>query len=179
MGSKLSTFFGEILPTSYSAIGRCPRWVEKEILQYLRNDGGLSSIPVIVITAFGSSDSAIEAVRLGAYDFIAKPFDLDEISLTAERALAHSSLNRELAELRVKVGRNGTPPAGRLIGASGPMLEVFKMIGKVAETDSTVLICGESGSGKELVAEAIHNYSQRKNKTLRGYQLRRNAGKPA
>jgi two-component system response regulator AtoC len=117
-----------------------------------------------VITAFGSSDSAIEAVRLGASDFIAKPFDLDEISLTAERALAHSSLNHELAELRAKVGRNGVPPAGRLIGSSAAMLEVFKMIGKVAETDSTVLICGESGSGKELVAEAIHNYSQRKNR---------------
>jgi DNA-binding NtrC family response regulator len=143
---------------------KMPEMGGEQILRHLRTDGHLCSIPVIVITAFGSSDSAIEAVRLGAYDFIAKPFDLDEISLTAERALAHSSLNHELAELRTKVGRNGTPPAGRLIGTSAPMLEVFKMIGKVAETDSTVLICGESGSGKELVAEAIHNYSQRKNK---------------
>ena len=143
---------------------KMPEMGGEQILRHLRNDRHLASIPVIVITAFGSSDSAIEAVRLGAYDFVAKPFDLDEISLTAERALAHSSLNRDVAELRAKVGRNGTPPAGRLIGTSGPMLEVFKMIGKVAETDSTVLICGESGSGKELVAEAIHNYSQRKTK---------------
>ena len=145
---------------------KMPEMGGEQILRHLRNDEHLDSIPVIVITAFGSSDSAIEAVRLGAYDFIAKPFDLDEISLTAERALAHSSLNRELDELRAKVGHNGTPPTGRLIGASGPMLEVFKMIGKVAETDSTVLICGESGSGKELVAEAIHNYSQRKTKPI-------------
>jgi two-component system response regulator AtoC len=145
---------------------KMPEMGGEQILRHLRNDGHLDSIPVIVITAFGSSDSAIEAVRLGAYDFIAKPFDLDEISLTAERALAHSSLNHELAELRARVGNNETSPAGRLVGASGPMLEVFKMIGKVAETDSTVLICGESGSGKELVAEAIHNYSQRKNKPL-------------
>ena len=69
----------------------------EEILRYMRQDPRLDSIPVIVITAFGSSHSTIEAVRLGAYDFVTKPFDLDEISLTAERALAHSSLNHEVA----------------------------------------------------------------------------------
>jgi two-component system response regulator AtoC len=143
---------------------KMPEMGGEQILRYLRDAPHLAMIPVIVITAFGSSDSAIEAVRLGAYDFVTKPFDLDEISLTAERALAHSSLNRDVAELRSKAGHNGNPPAGRLIGTSGPMLEVFKMIGKVAETDSTVLICGESGTGKELVAEAIHKYSQRKAK---------------
>jgi two-component system response regulator AtoC len=143
---------------------KMPEMGGEQILRYLRDDPHLALIPVIVITAFGSSDSAIEAVRLGAYDFVSKPFDLDEISLTAERALAHSSLNRDVAELRSKVGHNGNSPAGRLIGTSGPMLEVFKMIGKVAENDSTVLICGESGTGKELVAEAIHNYGQRKAK---------------
>ncbi len=143
---------------------KMPEMGGEQILRCLRDDPHLSLIPVIVITAFGSSESAIEAVRLGAYDFVTKPFDLDEISLTAERALAHSSLNRDVAELRSKAGRNGNSPAGRVIGTSGPMLEVFKMIGKVAETDSTVLICGESGTGKELVAEAIHKYSQRKAK---------------
>ncbi len=143
---------------------KMPEMGGEQILRFLRDDPHLALIPVIVITAFGSSDSAIEAVRLGAYDFVTKPFDLDEILLTAERALAHSSLNREVAELRSKAGQNGISPAGRLIGTSGPMLEVFKMIGKVAETDSTVLICGESGTGKELVAEAIHRYSQRKSK---------------
>jgi len=134
------------------------------VLRYIRKDQRLSSVPVIVITAFGSSHSAIEAVRLGAYDFVTKPFDLEEIALTAKRALAHSSLNRELTELRARVTGGGAAAAGRLIGSSGPMMDVFKMIGKVAETDSTVLICGESGTGKELVAEAIHNYSQRKGK---------------
>jgi len=143
---------------------KMPEMGGEQILRYLRDDPHLALIPVIVITAFGSSDSAIEAVRLGAYDFVTKPFDLDEISLTAERALAHSSLNRDVAESRSKVGHNGNSPAGRLIGTSGPMLEVFKMIGKVAENDSTVLICGESGTGKELIAEAIHNYGQRKAK---------------
>ena len=143
---------------------KMPEMGGEQILRFLRDDPHLALIPVIVITAFGSSDSAIEAVRLGAYDFVTKPFDLDEILLTAERALAHSSLNREVALLRSKAGQNGNSPGGRLIGTSGPMLEVFKTIGKVAETDSTVLICGESGTGKELVAEAIHKYSQRKAK---------------
>ncbi len=136
----------------------------EKFLQHLRGEPRLASIPVIVITAFGSSHSAIEAIRLGAYDFVTKPFDLDEIVLTAERALDHSSLNREVTRLRAQGGTSRATVAGRLIGSSGTMLDVFIMIGKVAETDSTVLICGESGTGKELVAEAIHDYSQRKDK---------------
>jgi two-component system response regulator AtoC len=95
-----------------------------------------------------------------------KPFDLEEISLTVERALAHSSLNREVTDLRARIERQNTLGTGRMIGSSSRMLDVFKMIGKVAETDTTVLICGESGTGKELVAEAIHNYSRRKEKAF-------------
>ena len=136
----------------------------EEVLQYMREDPRLASVPAIVITAFGSSHTTIEAVRLGAYDFVIKPFDLDEISLTAKRALEHSSLNTELMRLRAQIGRNGAGASGRLIGSSRLMVDVFKTIGTVAETDATVLICGESGTGKELVAEAIHNYSQRKGK---------------
>jgi DNA-binding NtrC family response regulator len=135
-----------------------------EFLRHLRNDERLSPIPVIVITAFGSSHSAIEAVRLGAYDFITKPFDLDEIAFTAKRALAHASLNRELTQLKSRPSAGSLSTAGRLIGSSEVMMDAFKMIGKVAETDSTVLICGESGTGKELVAEAIHEYSRRSSK---------------
>jgi DNA-binding NtrC family response regulator len=136
----------------------------EEFLQHLHSHPQLANVPVIVITAYGSSHSAIEAVRLGAYDFVTKPFDLDEIVVTAERALDHSALNQEVIRLHSHSGQGHVSGAGRLVGASGPMLDVFIMIGKVAETDSTVLICGESGTGKELVAEAIHNYSQRKNK---------------
>ena len=136
----------------------------EEVLRYMREDRRLASVPVIVITAFGSSHTTIEALRLGAYDFVTKPFDLDEISLTANRALEHYSLSAEVAQLRAQVGRNGGSASGRLIGSSRPMLDVFKTIGTVAETDATVLICGESGTGKELVAEAIHNYSHRKDK---------------
>ena len=143
---------------------KMPQMGGEKFLQHLRTEGRLAAIPVIVITAFGSSHSAIEAVRLGAYDFVTKPFDLDEIVLAAERALEHASLNREVVRLRAQGGPNRPAVAGRLIGSSGSMLDVFIMIGKVAETDSTVLICGESGTGKELVAEAIHNYSERKDR---------------
>jgi DNA-binding NtrC family response regulator len=143
---------------------KMPRVGGEEFLRHLHNHAHLASIPVIVITAYGTSHSAIEAVRLGAYDFVTKPFDLDEIVVTAERALDHSALNREVIRLHSQTSPGVVSGAGRLIGTSGPMLDVFIMIGKVAETDSTVLICGESGTGKELVAEAIHTYSQRKDK---------------
>ncbi len=136
----------------------------EEILRYMREERRLSSVPAIVITAFGSSHTTIEAIRLGAYDFVTKPFDLDEICLTAKRALEHSSLNTEVMHLRAQGGRNGAGASGRLIGTSRLMLDVFKTVGTVAETDATVLICGESGTGKELVAEAIHNYGHRKGK---------------
>ncbi len=161
-GSEALELLRDATPDLVFTDWKMPEIGGEEVLRYMRRDPRLSAIPVIVITAFGSSHSAIEAVRLGAYDFITKPFDLQDISLTAERALAHSSLSREVNQLRAQVGRNSTPAAGRLVGSSGPMMDVFKMIGKVAETDSTVLICGESGTGKELVAEAIHNYSQRR-----------------
>ena len=163
-GSAAISLLNESTPSLIFTDWKMPCVGGEELLRYIRNEERLSSIPVIVITAFGSSHSAIEAVRLGAYDFVTKPFDLEEIAISAKRALTHSSLNRELTALRAQATRNNAAAAGRLIGASGAMMDVFKMIGKVAETDSTVLICGESGTGKELVAEAIHNYSQRKGK---------------
>jgi DNA-binding NtrC family response regulator len=141
---------------------RMPKVGGEQVLRHMRKDSRLAAVPIIVITAFGSSHNAIEAVRLGAYDFVMKPFDLEEISLTVERALEHSSLNREVMDLRARIERQNTLGPGRLIGSSARMLDAFKMIGKVAETDTTVLISGESGTGKELVAEAIHKYSRRK-----------------
>jgi DNA-binding NtrC family response regulator len=161
-GSEAIDLLGRGTPDLIFTDWRMPKAGGEEVLRHIRNERRLAAIPVIVITAFGSSHNAIEAVRLGAYDFVMKPFDLEEISLTVERALAHSSLNREIVELRARIERQTALGTGRLIGSSSPMLDVFKMIGKVAETDTTVLICGESGTGKELVAEAIHNYSRRK-----------------
>jgi two-component system, NtrC family, response regulator AtoC len=165
-GAEALSLLGDIRPDLIFTDWKMPELGGEEVLRYMRKHASLSSVPVIVITAFGSSHSAIEAVRLGAYDFIAKPFDLQEISLTAERALAHSALNREVTELRAQVERSSPLGNGRIIGASAPMVDVFKTIGRVADTDSTVLICGESGTGKELVAQAIHCYSGRRDRAF-------------
>jgi len=166
-GSTAIEWLNTTVPDLIFSDWKMPKVGGEEVLQYLHSHAHLASIPVIVMTAYGSSHSAIEAIRLGAYDFVTKPFDLDEIVVTAERALDHSSLNREVIRLHSQQSaQNFASGAGRLVGASGPMLDVFIMVGKVAETDSTVLICGESGTGKELVAEAIHNYSQRKSKSF-------------
>ncbi|HEY6443144.1 MAG TPA: sigma-54 dependent transcriptional regulator [Candidatus Acidoferrales bacterium] len=163
-GAEAVELLRDVIPSLIFSDWKMPKVGGEGLLRHVRNDPRLASIPVIVITAFGSSHSAIEAVRLGAYDFVTKPFDLEEIALTAKRALAHAALNRELKELKAHVAGSNAVGAGRLIGSSGAIMDVFKMVGKVAETDSTVLICGESGTGKELVAEAVHCYSQRKGK---------------
>jgi DNA-binding NtrC family response regulator len=163
-GSSAIELLNSALPDLIFSDWKMPKVGGEQVLQYLHSHETLASIPVIVMTAYGSSHSAIEAIRLGAYDFITKPFDLEEIVVTAERALDHSSLNQEVIKLHSQSTQGCVGTAGRLIGTSAPMMDVFIMVGKVAETDSTVLICGESGTGKELVAEAIHNYSQRKSK---------------
>jgi DNA-binding NtrC family response regulator len=165
-GSTAIQLLKEEQPDLIFSDWKMPQVGGRELLQFLRGEPGLASIPLIVITAFGSSHSAIEATRLGAYDFVTKPFDLDEILAAAERALDHASLNRQLLRQHTGAPQSQSLPAGtgRLIGSSAAMLDVFILIGKVAETDSTVLIHGESGTGKELVAHAIHHYSQRNTK---------------
>jgi DNA-binding NtrC family response regulator len=132
------------------------------VLTALRREPGLlQRLPVIVMTAFGTSDVAIRAMQLGAYDFVTKPLDLDEIIATAARALAHARLQREVEQLRDRLHSTERTQSSGLIGTSRPMLDVFKAIGRIAPTDASVLIQGESGTGKELVARAIHENSPR------------------
>ena len=115
-------------------------------------------LPVIVITAHGTVDTAVEALKLGAFDFITKPYDKDELTAVVAKAVATRRLN-------LQAGRSvAAPPAqGRfgLIGTSPAMQRVFAIVEKVAATPSTVLITGESGTGKELIARALHEHSAR------------------
>src|SRR5438876_103387 len=114
---------------------------------------------VVVMTAHGTMDTAIQAMQRGAYDYLAKPFDLDEVVLLAERALAARRLTQEVRQL--KSGLQEVWEFGALIGRHPRMQEVYKTIGRIASSDVTVLLRGESGTGKELVARAIHHYSRR------------------
>jgi two-component system response regulator AtoC len=116
-------------------------------------------IPVIVFTAEGGSQMAIEAMQLGAYDYIAKPFDLDELALIVKRVFEHEELQSQVNNLREQLRFD---PADRMIGRHPKMLEVFKTIGRIARSDATVLILGETGSGKSMLAEAIHRASNRR-----------------
>jgi DNA-binding NtrC family response regulator len=141
---------------------RMPEMDGAALLNLLREEGRLVDLPALVITAHGTSNNAIDAIQLGAYDFVTKPFDLDDLIVTIRRALQHSSLQKEVTQLRMRVAEV-SPRTGEIIGSSAPMLNVFKEIGRVAQTNSTVLITGESGTGKELVAKAIHQHSERRN----------------
>jgi len=115
---------------------------------------------VIMITAFASTESAVEAMKIGAYDYITKPFKVDEIKLIIAKALEKSRLVQENALLRQELKTQYS--FENLVGSSRPMLELYEMIRQVAVTRSNILISGESGTGKELVAKAIHYLSPRK-----------------
>ncbi len=112
------------------------------------------SIPVILMTAFGTIDSAVSAMRAGAFDYITKPFKKDEVLLALERALEHTALEEENQRLRRAVDE--TTAVGDLIGASPAMRDIFALVRKIADSRSSVLITGESGTGKEVVARTIH-----------------------
>ncbi len=114
---------------------------------------------VVVITAFASTDSAIEAMKEGAYDYITKPFKLDEIRLIVEKALEKKDLSKE--NVRLKTELRSQAKCRHIIGSSQAMQHVFDLIGQVARTKTNVLIAGDSGTGKELVARAIHDQSER------------------
>ncbi len=126
-----------------------------EVLQELRSND--DQLPVIMMTAFGGSGIAIEAMRLGAYDYITKPFDLDEVALTVKRYFDRLHLNDQVVELSALLERSD--PNDPLIGNSLAMQEVYKTIGRVAASDATVLITGETGTGKELIASILHRTS--------------------
>ncbi|MFA6107865.1 MAG: sigma-54 dependent transcriptional regulator, partial [Candidatus Latescibacterota bacterium] len=109
---------------------------------------------VIMMTAFGAVDSAVEAMKAGAYDYISKPFKMDEVLIVLARVSEEKRLRRELVSMREALAARYA--FGQLIGKSRPMQELYDLIRRVASTIATVLVTGESGTGKELVARAIH-----------------------
>ncbi|MCB1758683.1 MAG: sigma-54-dependent Fis family transcriptional regulator [Gammaproteobacteria bacterium] len=137
------------------------------ILSDLRLPGGpgtdiidqAEGVPVLIMTSYASVRSAVDAIKLGAVDYIAKPFDHDELLHLIERTLKQSQLARSNEVLKSELERSY--PVDGMIGSCQAMQEVFNQIRKVAPTDTTVLILGESGTGKELVARALHEQSQR------------------
>ena len=137
---------------------RMPGISGEEVLAKVRGES--PGIPVIVLTGHGSIDTAVDAMRNGAYDFLTKPLSLDRLSLIVKRALAgreleirHSSLQQEL---------NAQASFESIIGKSAEMQRIFQMVRKAADSKASVLITGESGTGKELIANALHNLSPRK-----------------
>src|SRR6266702_8269335 len=114
---------------------------------------------VIVITGFGTIETAVEAMKSGAFDYLEKPFKLDELKLCVQRALSYNAAVSETAYLRKQLKKKYQ--FNQIVGKSAPMQEVFKMVERTADTDSTILLLGESGTGKELVARALHYNSRR------------------
>ncbi len=131
---------------------RLPRGTGLDVLQHVIKAN--TGTQVVMMTAFATTETAVEAMRMGAYDYIIKPFKVDELSVVIERALERRQLRNENRELKATLDARAAH--SRLLGTSPTMKEVFELIHKVAPTRTTVLLTGESGTGKELVARAIH-----------------------
>ncbi len=120
--------------------------------------------PVVMMTGYGNIKDAVESMRIGAFDYITKPFDLDEMFVTVQKALEVHSITEENIRLKKELSTHFS--AGRIIGESRAMKAVFALLDKVSRTESTVLILGESGTGKELIASTIHYQSPRKKESI-------------
>jgi len=136
---------------------RMPGMSGLEVLEQMKRLH-IEDVPVLTMTAYGTSNIAIEAIQRGAYDYVTKPFALDDLLMTVNRTLDHRAL-----ALRVRnVDETIRDPLDSIIGNTAVMQQVYKTIGRVARTDATVLVTGESGTGKELVAGALHLNSNRR-----------------
>jgi two-component system response regulator AtoC len=133
-----------------------------QIMRRLNEIG--THVPVILMTAYGTSKAAIEATQLGAEDYVTKPFDLDEVLHTVRQVLRVEELSNEVLKLRALA--DGRDPSDRIVGNSPQMQRIYKEIGKVAASNANVLVMGETGTGKELVGETIHLFSNYRNGPL-------------
>jgi len=134
-------------------------------LQVLKEAKAINPLTeVIVLTGFGTVESGVEAIKLGAYDYIQKPVDMDEFVLLIEKALERKDLKLKVEQLQTELKEKYR--FENIVGKSKEMMDVFSLVFKVAPTDSTVLITGESGTGKELIARSMHENSRRKNRNF-------------
>jgi DNA-binding NtrC family response regulator len=141
---------------------RMPRLGGKELLRTAA--GRYPGLPVIILTGHGTIEDAVEAMRAGAYDFLTKPVNLDHLSLLVRRALETRELAQKNLELEAEV--EAQRRTSSIVGSSGEMKKVFDLVRRVAPTRASVLVTGESGVGKELVADAVHNLSPRRDGPL-------------
>ena len=133
-----------------------------ELLEKLR--ASHPEAEVLMLTGQGTVETAVQAMKLGAYDFLTKPFPLSELELLIEKAYEHGRLRKENAQLKNVLRRSA--PQANMVGESPAMQEVFRLIHRAGPTDKAILIQGESGTGKELVARALHDYSDRADRPL-------------
>jgi two-component system response regulator HydG len=147
-GGEVDVLVTDLDMRGMSGVDLCERVVENR-----------PDVPVVVVTAFGSMETAVATLRAGAFDFLTKPFDIDQLAISIERAVQHRQLREEVKRLRRAVEES--KKFEELVGGSEAMKEVHGFIDRVAETDATVLITGETGTGKELAARAIHRRSRR------------------
>ncbi len=124
-----------------------------------------SALPIVVMTAFGSVETAVEAMKAGASDYVLKPFSLEEMRMVVRKELDHSRLQEENRSLREALGQKYSHP--NIVARSAKMQEVLATVERVAPTNSTVLLGGESGVGKDLIARAIHEKSRRAARAVR------------
>ncbi len=151
--------FDEVKPALVITDMKMPGMDGMQVLKAVK--GRSPETLVIMITAFGTVDIAVEAMKAGAYDYITKPFNRDELLLTVSKALQFSGLNVENKRLKDELADRSDFRS--MVGSSSAMEKVFQVVAKVADTEASVLITGESGTGKELVARSIHALSGRKN----------------
>ena len=133
-----------------------------ELLEYIRQVS--PETIVIMITAYASTETAIQALKLGAYDYISKPFNVDEIKIIIEKALEKKRLKEENIYLKKELQLRERQYFDSIVGKNKKMVALYRLIEQIAPTNTTVLICGESGTGKELIARAIHYHSPRRDK---------------
>jgi two-component system response regulator AtoC len=160
-GTEVMNVLRDRVPDTIFLDLKMPKLDGISTLKVLKQNPELRRVPVVIITAFGGSEQTIEGMKASAYDYITKPFDPDEVLRTAARAIEVSRLSTEVEELRARADAGNADASEALVGQHKTMREVFKLIGKVAGTEATVLITGESGTDKELIAQAIHRHSRR------------------